>query len=386
MTTLAGATKAAERLRGTGLRDFGPPLDEDDGNGVTYKLSLPREETPVPNLIRYALTLIGLSAYGPGEKVEWWVSCTFRGHPCTVAHEKFGVRIYLRSDAPEESAQKTLSQIAKKLKSSMRTVEKVVLAAAPDLLNQGNATVVNQHFRLRMAYEYFRDRALNPTVIEDERVEYGPGDGIEWAVVKSGRIQMELNAFHDLVAAITSYISLLEHDLVLALAFGDFDPAEDDLTGLIGSRWRDKFARVVGMADPGAVRFRERLTAVVERWRNPYSHGGFEKGHEATIYLHAPGVGAVPVGMTSVRHSPLFSLIPASDTEIAEVFALFDEMDEWLESTLPYAMKWIKAGLVVRFDGDFRQESQLASRSSATFQQYLDGALYRQEMIDNMDY
>jgi hypothetical protein len=59
----------------------------------------------------------------------------------------------------------------------MRTVEKVVLAAAPDLLNQGNATVVNQHSRLRRAYEYFRDRALNPTVIEDERVEYGTGRG-----------------------------------------------------------------------------------------------------------------------------------------------------------------------------------------------------------------
>jgi hypothetical protein len=247
--------------------------------------------------------------------------------------------------------------------------------------------VVNQHSRLRRAYEYFRDRALNPTLIEDELVEHGPGDGIATAVTfKSGRIHMELNAFHDLVAAITSYISLLEHDLVLALVFADFDPAKDHLTGLIGSRWGDKFARVVGAADPDAVRFRERFTAVVERWRNPYSHGGFEKGHDATIYLHAPGVGAVPVGMTSVRHSPLFSLIPASDTEIAEVFALFDEMDQWLESTLPYAMKWIKAGQDVRFDEDFRQESQLASRSSATFQQYLDHALYRQEIIDNMDY
>ena len=43
---------------------------------------------------------------------------------------------------------------------------------------------------------------------------------------KSGKIQMQLNAFHDMVAAITAYLSLLEHELVLALAFIDFDPCQ----------------------------------------------------------------------------------------------------------------------------------------------------------------
>jgi hypothetical protein len=33
-----------------------------------------------------------------------------------------------------------------------------------------------------------------------------------------------------MIAAISAYISLLEHDLVLALAYGGFDPAKDDLT------------------------------------------------------------------------------------------------------------------------------------------------------------
>jgi hypothetical protein len=47
--------------------------------------------------------------------------------------------------------------------------------------------------------------------------------------------------------------------------------------------------------DKEAAHYLGRLTAVVERWRNPYSHGGFEKGHGATVYLHAPGVGAVPI-------------------------------------------------------------------------------------------
>ena len=138
-----------------------------------------------------------------------------------------------------------------------------------------------------------------------------------------------LNAFHDMIAAISAYISLVEHVLVLALAFSGFDPAKDDLTDVIGLRWGDKFDRLLGK-EGDAARYRQRLTDVVERWRNLYSHGGFEKGHGATIYLHTPGVGAVPVGLTSVRSSPLFSFIPAaSETDITQVLFLISAIESF---------------------------------------------------------
>ncbi len=168
---------------------------------------------------------------------------------------------------------------------------------------------------------------------------------------------MKLNAFHDLVAALTAYLSVLEHDLVLALAFTDFDPAKDNLTSIIGDRWGDKFARVLGKQGEAA-RLRQQLGEVVERWRNPYSHGGFEKGHGATIYLHTPGVGVVPVGMTKIRESPLFSFLPAGESDVAQVFALLDEIDTWLEAELADAMLWILEGLAVRFDEDFDERLQ----------------------------
>jgi hypothetical protein len=134
-----------------------------------------------------------------------------------------------------------------------------------------------------------------------------------------------------------------------------------------------------------ASRYLDRLTAVVERWRNPYSHGGFEKGHGATIYLHAPGVGAIPVGLTAVRDSPLFSLIPVTDTDVVQVFELFDEVDTWVQSVLPDAMRWIRSGLNVRFDEDFRIALTVA-RNAGQFDEFLRHAEYRQEMVDNMDY
>lgn len=143
-----------------------------------------------------------------------------------------------------------------------------------------------------------------------------------------------------LVAAISAFLSSLEHDLVLALPFLNFDPTADDLTKIIGDRWAEKWRRVIGHSDPEAVRLGARLAEVVERWRNPYSHGGFEKGHGATVYLHA-GIGALPVGLSNIRDSPLFSYHSVSETDIEGVFALFDEIDTYLAKTVPHAMEWI---------------------------------------------
>ena len=388
MSSLPGEIEAGERLKKTALRDFGPIPDNDAPLGKSYKLNLSRDDAPVPSLLKYALTLIGLEAYGPSEKVAWWVSFTYRDERCTLAHEKFGLRLYLRTECSEEDSRETQLQIVKKLRASMRTVEKLILGAAPGLISKGNVTVVNQHQSLRRAYEYFRGRAINPILVENQRTTDEPSDAARPQKVlsfKSGKIQMELNAFHDMVAAVTAYLSRLEHDLVLALAFGDFDPAEDNLTDMIGSRWGEKFDRVLGN-EGDASRYRQRLTQVVERWRNPYSHGGFEKGHGATIYLHTPGVNAaVPVGLTNVRDSPLFSFIPTTETHITEVFELFDAIDAWLTSELSEAMQWIESGLNVRFDDIFR--SLLAqAREEENFAGFLDFFEYRQATIDNMDY
>lgn len=382
MESLPGATEAGARLKATSLRDFGPPV-EGETAGTSHRVRVDPAETPVPALWRYALTLIGLESYGPGEKIAWWVDFSYKGETCTLTHEKFGVRLYLTTTAADPKAR--AAQILKQLRSSMRTVEGLILSSAPDLLSRGDATVRNQHTALSRAYEYFRERAENPFHIPDERESgVSPGGGT-WSSFRSGSVRMQLNSFHDMVAAISAYLSRLEHALVLALPFSGFDPDADDLTGLIGSRWGEKWARVLGSGREAA-RYRERLVEVVERWRNPYSHGGFEKGHTASIWLHAPGLAAaVPVGMSDIRHSPHFSFLPADEADIADTFALFDEVDAWLDTVLPEAMEWCRSGLNVRFDEDFREQVADA-RLAGEFAVLLERYAYHQEVIDNMDY
>lgn len=349
------------------------------------KLHVSWNSAPVPQLIRYALVSIGLTPQGPAEKVAWWVNFTYQGQACTLAHEKFGLRLYLHTESEETSATQTLIQIDKRLRSSVRAVEKEVLADAPALLANGDATVVNQHYVLLQAYTYFRERATSPSVVQDVHEPFVSEDGsISGSTFTHGGSVMRQNAFHDLVAAITAYLSLLEHDLVLALPFQGFDPTVDSLIGIVGSRWKEKFARVLPN-DTAAERYRQLLTEVVERWRNPYSHGGFEKGHGATVFIHAPDIGTVPVGLTSIRDSPRFSLFPVDEAEMASVFQLFDELDDWLRSTLPDAFAWIEAGLDVRFDHDFRVAAK-AAHNAGEFTDYLKHAEHRQAVVDNMDF
>lgn len=386
MVTSENATR--DRLSKTVLRDFGQPTQRDDcDEGIrAYKVTLPVREAAVPVLLRYALTLIGLRHYGPAEKVAWWVPFTYKGYACELAHEKFGVRLRIVGDLAEDDAVELVRQARKKLASAVNIVEALLTEGAGDILNAGNVTVLNQHERLRGAYEYFRGRAIGPDVVEDLRESGTSEDGSAWRSFRSGKAVMELHALRDLVAAISAFLSSMEHDLVLTLPFLDFNPAADNLTRIIGDRWGDKWRRVVGHSDPAAVKLRKRLTEVVERWRNPYSHGGFEKGHGATVYLHTPGLGALPVGLSSVRDSPLFSFHDVSEMEIADVFALFDEIDAFLKRTFPHATEWIASGLAVRFDEAFRNEAAACIELEDSLGKLIESHGYEQDVISNMDY
>ncbi|MFK5585104.1 hypothetical protein [Serinicoccus sp. LYQ131] len=379
---------SGERLSKTALRDFGPPIphDERDYGMPSYGVTLSPHEAPIPVLLRHALALIGIRHNGPVEKVAWWVAFTYKGFPCELGHEKFGLRLRIGGDFTEEQADGLLTEMQKKLVSAVRTVEALLAETASETLNAGNVTVVNQHRHLRRAYDYFRERASSPDVVEDVHESGTSEDGGSWSSFLPGKNVMALNASHDLVAAISAYVSSLEHDLVLALPFLDFDPSADDLTKIIGDRWGEKWRRVVGHTDPEAVRLRQRLAEVVERWRNPYSHGGFEKGHGATVYLHTPGLGALPVGLSGVRDSPLFSFHSVSETDIEGVFALFDEIDAFLAETIPHAMEWIDSELDVRFDGDFTAQVVDCLDSEGALEKLVDAYAYRQAMVANMDY
>ena len=196
---------AGEHLSKTSLRDIGPPIPHGERNYdlPSYRVTLMPQEAPIPVLLRHALTLIGIPHYGPGEKVAWWVAFTYKGYPCELAHQKFGLRLRMGGDLTEDQAGDLLTELRKKLGSAVKIVEGLLAETASDTLNAGHVTVVNQHQQLRLAYDYFRGRATNPDVVDDVS-ESGTNEFGSWSSFLLGKNVMAVNAFHDLVAAISA--------------------------------------------------------------------------------------------------------------------------------------------------------------------------------------
>ena len=372
------------------MREFRAPGPNINYKSGPYRRSVGLKEIPLPELARYALELVGLSSAGRLEKVAWWVSFTFQDRHCELSLEKFGLRINVEAvDGDETQAHEVTNQIVKRLRSSTRIVENLLLApAAPRLFQAGMATVVNQHRSLRRTYEYFRDRASNPFVVEDERKYLGAeGDLSRGMLFTSGKHEMQLNSFHDLVASVNAYLSLLEHNMVLSLPFEGFDPSECPLEKFIGMRWGEKYRTFFGLSTGDEKRYYDRLVDVVERWRNTYSHGGFEKGNGSTVYLHYDGIGPIPVGLSSANEQPGILFRPDIDDDINHVFDLFDEFDSWLSDVrIPFAMEWITSGMHVRFDPEFRAELDAALVSSERFTGFLEYQSYLYDRDVNMDW
>lgn len=186
---------AGEHLSKTWLRDFGSPIphEERDYDLPSHRVTLPPREAPIPVLLRHALALIGIYHDGPGEKVAWWVTFTYKGYPCELAHQKFGLRLRIGGDLTEDQAGDLLTEIRKKLGSAVKTVEALLAETASDTLNAGNVTVVNQHQQLRRAYDYFRERATNPEVVDDVS-ESGTNEFGSWSTFLPGKNVMAMNA------------------------------------------------------------------------------------------------------------------------------------------------------------------------------------------------
>ncbi|MCK8468268.1 hypothetical protein M0722_13795 [Microbacterium sp. KSW4-16] len=387
MDTLPNAAELGRRLRETALRGVTPVPESSRGQlwGTLTRADIDHLECPVPGVMALACSLVGLRLDGPGEKVAWWTTFMLDGARYELAHQKFGLRLCIATDGLDPAdVEARMRATVKRLVSATKIVEKEVSKQSQTRVDQGDATVINQHSRLHRVYEYFRDRAISPAIVEDLNEESETSFGKSW-LFRSGQAVMDLNSSHDTAAAVTAYLSRFEHDLVLALPFAGFDPAADHLTRFIGMRWGLKFDRIFGK-DKQARALLKRLVQVVEAWRNPYAHGGFEKGHGSTVYVHVPVAGALPIGLSAARASPSLALGITHSIATAEVFALFEEIDEWFAATWPQAFAWIDSGLAVRFDAKFVDELQLCRGDQERFTSFLSYSEHRQDQIDNMDY
>jgi len=364
------------------LRDFAAALDDQDGlawsDGLAARVKVDRSVLPVPGLVQLVMgLLVHGHDLGRADKLAWEYPFDYQGRRCAIALQKFGMNLYISHLATAEArpATELAREICAKISAAARRLERNVLSTvAGEQMAAGRVTVHNQVGLLRAMYTYFRRLAslayAGNGMLARDHDEQASGSGL----IHSLRfLAEEREGQFATIAMTSSYFSLLEHLLVLALPATSFDPLDESLTEFILSGWQDKWRRVCGTDDLVAKTLRQRLGDAAERWRNPYAHGGFDKSH-GTLSFHTAGVGALPFVMSEYRNHPTFRVVPERAAGYEELTQLFDDVDKWLRtSALWPGVLWAEASMDVPFNPEFLSDFRRAAASGGqNFREFVD--------------
>jgi hypothetical protein len=371
----AGLQAELDRCRPP-LRDFGPPSEGHPGFVYSQlsavQVDVTRDRLPVIAALHLIMRLlIGSHDLGRAEKLAWEYVFTFRGRACSLAQQKFGLRLYLEPwDGADDAAD--ANEIVSKLSAASRLLERNLLRSLIDTqVGESRIIVHNQVGQLRGMYEYFR-RLAEAAYAGDGILAKSFDEKHEGTFIAAFRPMAEQQeGFFATVAMITAYFSLLEHLFVFALAFTNFDPAQESLKEFIGDRLLDKFKRLFDLAqDRMAGGYYERLHDVAEKWRNPYDHDGFDKRGGA-LSINVPDLGTIPLMLSDIRSHPTFHFLPTRENSFDEVATLFDELDAWLrQSQVGPGIAWANEGLNISFEPE-RLDDMRKAVATGTFDELL---------------
>lgn len=336
--------------------------------------------------------VVGCPDLGRFEKVAFECTLTFEDVSVNVALQKFGVRVYL-AVADEEQAQQLTARLLKAISSAIPIVEKhILIPQAESQLKDGLVTLDNRWSWYREMYEYFRNRhdelaqrARTTTEPPPERLETASGSGWSYSNLRG---ELRRQAEFDGIAAITAFFSLLEHLLVIALALSHFDPASEEFNRFVGLSWRDKCRRVLDIdADVEAKKHYDALSRVADDLRNPNAHGGFDR-QQSQIFVHMPGVGAIPANLTGAREPPTYFFAATGDSRIEEAWRVLDATDDWLGTgPLRFARRLAESNVDISFDPDTRARLEAAAANDdGSFDDLVHAIGEWQDRATNMDW
>jgi aryl carrier-like protein len=377
--------RLSSRLKGS-LRDFAPDLDAESRYptgawAINRELKVAEELRPLPYTVFITLCkLAGYKYFGREEKVSWAIPVTFKGVPFLLAHRKSGFKVSSAAPpgADDELAAEMLTRLGRAISIADRLMEPEVKAR----IRAGKVTVINRYNTLRHMYRFFRDKAAASFAAAPASSEEGGA-----ALPSESRRRASREGFYYTVSMLDAYFSLLEHVLILLLPFAGFDPARDDLVGLIGAQWGDKFKRLFDVnADRTAKRHYDALKEVKERYRNTASHGMFEKGG-ASLYFHDAEVGSVPVRLSRHSDGLHFLFTPVDEVKFAEICALLDAAEAFLkDGPTRLGMKHVEEGLDSIFAVEWLNRYRAATASDEDFEQLLEYENYLVDQHANMDF
>ena len=187
---------------------------------------------------------------------------------------------------------------------------------------------------------------------------------------------------------IDAYFSYLEHVMVLLVAFKeDFNPSSHNLNKFVYEDFTSKFNMVFEpQKNPTNMKYYNRLRDIKEKYRNTFAHGGFEK-RGSPMFIHFPGVGAIPLTLSGFKDDFVYSVIPVEEEDYESICKAIDEFEEYLnEELFGEEMEIIASCLDINFDSDSRKQYREVLRSTELLKEFIEYQSYRYDSAIIMDW
>ena len=382
------------------LRGFAAPSDARPTSGTSaFGMEVPWGRPLDPWAIRFFIVdVIGGHDVGRDEKQAWAAPLEMEGNLIWFAFRKFGVSATVYGAETEEEAADIVADCMRRLGKAIPVVTRdLIEPLIAEAVTQGAFTVPNKFGYLHDMYAHLRSlseaTAAEAAVSKPEHSTYANGG----ASTSYPGAALARDAGFEAVGSLFAFFSLLEHLLVIGLAFTKYDPSQEPFGDFLRMNWGEKFKRVVGLKDKDDKLIYDILRLLADENRNPSAHGGVDR-NVANVHVHLMGYGAVPTGVTSTSQRPTYTFepeLPRSIFPFADYHILGGSVDGW--EAVDRVLAWMRTGpladaftygestLPVWFDGDSRRELHAAA-AAGELEEFMDRRSIMIDQAANMDW
>ncbi len=369
------------------------PVDEEtmaDGNFLfNAKRTNAGRQLPPYYLVYFLLVdLLIFRDLGQFEKIAWSVPIDFKGKAFLIEHRKFGVGVFAQDLTEDEPNAEIIVSLVRK---GVKAAEPYFDYLAEKAVNGSKLNVRNNSNKLYERYEYFMGEYKLMANEAKARSEEKVNDKVD---VTTGITTSDHFPAFELrrksrwlaLATIDAFFSWTEHVFIhISILTGKISTGME-VAELAESDWYTKYKHAIGIDDPPAKTFYDKLALIKRQLRNFIAHGAFGKRGEAFSF-HS-GAGAVPVLLPHKGGTNRFTL--TDDLAFDDSFAM-DVIEEFIrfiwtgnrgpakvyieDNSFPTILPWAA-------DGTY-QKAMLSNDSMEELSEYLS---YQIDQSANMDW
>jgi hypothetical protein len=339
---------------------------------------------PQTYMVKAALTFSGINWYRDGEKSAWQIYVTYKGFTYALSDYK-NATWSLRTDSTEADALRFAQELKRKVRQAADVMDEVIQQYARNQIAAGEYFIYNNFWKIRSGYDYYRDQLAGQVKEREDRKASRPQPtGIQgWVDDYNEDMALNRRMAYTGYAMVGLYYSSLEVLFDVMFAFSTRTMDYKDFQQLT---WAERFKMVLPPESSTEIAsFYERLLLTKRSFRDKVFHG---MGGDESLLVALPGAGLVPISSETLTTSIAYQHVTEGAEPAKQAAALFDEFDDWLDETLPYANHAAfarQATTIPLYSERLDRAREELKKSADEFQEWLNHeSMYEDYMRDMM--